>query len=72
MSKAPVSDTVEKIMVELQSMGAEDQQALLISLRARKLLSSGIKGRTEMPDGLNAPSMEEIDRIKHLSRQRNA
>lgn len=59
-------------MVEIQSLGAEEQQALLISLRARKLLSDGIPDRTDLPDGLTAPSVEEIDRIKHLSRQTSA
>jgi len=72
MSTAPVNSTLQKIMVELQAMGAEEQQALLISLRARKLLSEGIAERTDMPNGLTAPSLDEIDRIKHLSRRSDA
>jgi hypothetical protein len=64
--------TLKELMVELKAMSNEEQQALLISLRARKLLSDGIPDRTLMPKGMNAPSMEEIDRIKHLSRQADA
>ena len=71
----PTSDTdmmLKELMVELKAMSNEEQQALLISLRARKLLSDGIPDRTAMPKGLSAPSLEEIDRIKHLSRQADA
>ncbi len=65
-------NTLNEIMLELEAMSALEQQALLISLRASKLLIDGLPDRTAMPSGLASPTMEEIDRVKHLSRQSNA
>lgn len=59
---------IDEIVKQVKRLDKQELQILLTKLRIKRMLKDGIKPVANPPKGLKMPTMEEINRWKHESR----
>ncbi len=64
-------ETIEEIVKVTKKLDKLELQILLTKLRIKKMQKEGVKPAANPPEGIEEPTMEEINRWKHESRKYN-
>jgi hypothetical protein len=63
------NDVLNEILNELETFDREDQERLLVKLRAQRMLKQKPLMFAKPAKGLKKPSLQQIDKWKHDSRK---
>ena len=66
---AKYNDIVNDIVTEVKILNKEEQEQLLVKLRARRLLRKKPVNAAISSKDLKSPSLQQIDKWKHESRK---